>query len=90
MKGAKWERSTIDCGVEGWVSGKDLVFRSKTNSADYYDEINSEHFMEWFTQQLLPNIPPTSVIVLDNATYHNKQKDKPPTTAKRKDDIKNG
>ena len=42
-------------------------------------------FIEWFRQQLLPNIPPTSV---DNASYHNKQKDKLPTTANRKDDIK--
>ena len=30
-------------GVEGWVVGADLVFRSKTNSADYHDEMNSEH-----------------------------------------------
>ena len=50
--------------------------------------MNSEHFIEWFTQQLLPNISPTPVIVLDNASYHNKQKDKPPTTANRNDDIK--
>ena len=69
-------------GAEGWVEG---VFWSKTNSAD---EMNSEHFMEWFTEQLLPNIPDNSVIIVDNATYHNKQKDKSPTTANRKDDIK--
>ena len=75
-------------GAEGWVQGADLVFRSKTNSADYHDEMNSEHFMEWFTEQLLPNVPQNSVIVIDNATYRNKQKDKPPTTANRKDDIK--
>ena len=75
-------------GVEGWVPGANLFFRSKTNSIDYHDEMNSEHFMEWFTQQLLPNIPNSSVIVLDNATYHNKQKDKAPTTANRKDDLK--
>ena len=49
--------------VEGWVYGADLVFRSKTNSAAYHDEMNSEHIIEWFTQQLHPNIPPTSVIV---------------------------
>ena len=75
-------------GAEGWVPGADLVFRSKTNSADYHDEMNSEHFMEWFTEQLLPNIPDKTVIILDNATYHNKQKDKPPTTATKKDDIR--
>ena len=75
-------------GVEGWVPGADLVFRFKTNSGDYHDKMNSEHFIEWFTQQPLLNISPTSVIVLDNASYHNKQKDKPPTTANRKDDNK--
>ena len=57
-------------GVEGQVSGAKLVFRAKTNSIEYHDEMNSEHFMEWFTQQLLPNIPNSSVIVLDNATKH--------------------
>ena len=48
-------------GVEGWVDGANLVFKSKTNSADYHDEMNTEHYMEWFTQQLLPNLPPNSV-----------------------------
>ena len=43
-------------GAEGWVQGADLVFCSKKNSA----EINSEHFMEWFTEQLLPNVPQNS------------------------------
>ena len=42
---------------------------------------NSE---EWFNKQILPNIPQNLVIILDNATYHNKQKDKPPTAASRK------
>ena len=68
-------------GVEGWVNCADLVFKSKTNSADYHDEINTEYYMEWFTQQLLPNLPPNSVMIVDNATYHNKQKVKSPTTA---------
>ena len=74
-------------GVEGWVEGAVLVFRSKTNSTDYHDKMNSEHFMEWFTKQLLPNIRDIAIIVVDNATYHNKQKDIPPT-ANKKDDIK--
>ena len=34
------------------------------------------------------NIPDNSVIVLDNAMYHNKQMDKAPTTASKKHDIK--
>ena len=30
--------------AEGWVEGADLVFKSKTKSADYHDEMNSEHY----------------------------------------------
>ena len=41
-------------GADGWVEGAGLVFRSKTNSGDYHDEMNNEHFMEWMTEQLLP------------------------------------
>ena len=74
--------------MEDWVEGADLVFRSKRNRTDCHDEMNSEHYMEWFTKQLLPNVPDEAVIVVDNATYTCKQKDKPPTTANRKDDIK--
>ena len=36
-------------GVEGWVEGADLVFKSKTNSADYHDEMNNQHYIEWLT-----------------------------------------
>ena len=75
-------------GVDGWVEGADLVFRSKTNSTDYHDEMNSKHYMEWMTQQLLPRLEEPTVIILDNASYHNKQKDKPPTSTDKKDDIK--
>ena len=75
-------------GVDGWVEGADLVSRSKTNSTDYHDEMNSKHYMKWMTQQLLPRLEEPTVIILDNASYHNKQKDKPPTSTDKKDDIK--
>ena len=74
-------------GVDGWLEGADLVFRSKTNSTDYHDEMNSKHYMEWMTQQLLPRLEEPTVIILDNTSY-NKQKDKPPTSTDKKDDIK--
>ncbi len=45
------------------VEGADLVFRSKTNSADYHDEMNSEHYMEWLTEQLLPGLEEPTVII---------------------------
>ena len=61
-------------GVEGYVEGAGLVFRSKTNATDCHEEMNSEHYIEWVTEQLLTLELP-SVIILDNASYHNKQKD---------------
>ena len=33
-------------GVEGCIESAGLLFRSKTNSADYHDEMNTEHYME--------------------------------------------
>ena len=49
--------------------------------------MNSEHFFEWMTEKLLPTLDEPSVIILDNASYHNKQQDKPPTTQNKKSDI---
>ena len=49
--------------------------------------MNSEHYIEWLTEQLLPGLEGPTVIILDNASYHNKLKDKAPTTNDRKRDI---
>ena len=64
---------------EGWVSECALVFRSKTKSEDYHDEMNTQHFMEWFKHRLLPQLPPHSLIIVDNAKYHNAVVEKAPT-----------
>ena len=39
------------------------------------------------TEKLLPTLDEPSVIILDNASYHNKQRDKPPTTQNKKSEI---
>ncbi|CAC5386354.1 unnamed protein product [Mytilus coruscus] len=52
------------------IPGCGLIFESKTNSSDYHDEMNKEHFTEWFRDTLIPKLPPQSVIVMDNAPYH--------------------
>ena len=51
---------------QGWVPEAGLVFVGKVGPADYHDEMNQAHFEEWWTHQLLPNLPPASVVVLDN------------------------
>ena len=33
--------------------------------------MNHDLFSKWFSEQLLPNIPKNSLIIMDNAPYHN-------------------
>lgn len=44
-------------------------------------------FEQWFMEQLIPNIPQNSVIVIDNASYHSRKVEKIPTMAWRKEQI---
>lgn len=72
---------------KGFVSNALLSFQSKSNSADYHDEMNGDVFADWFQHQLLPNIPPNSVIVMDNAPYHSVRKEKIPTMNSLKSEM---
>ena len=56
---------------DGWVNNAQLVFEAKKRTGDYHGQMNWENFSKWFTTQLLPNIPPKSIVILDNAKYHN-------------------
>lgn len=55
----------------GFIDNALLIFQSGTKSGDYHSEMNYVNFSIWLQEKLLPNIPPNSVIVLDNASYHN-------------------
>lgn len=55
----------------GWVNGAELIFEAKKRTGDYHGQMNWKNFSKWFESQLLPNIPPKSIIILDNAKYHN-------------------
>lgn len=57
--------------AQGWVKGAELVFEAKKRTGDYHGQMNWENFSMWFADQLLPNIPSRSLIILDNARYHN-------------------
>lgn len=71
---------------QGFIPGAALVFQAK-NHGDYHDQMNSETFEKWFRMQLLPNILPSSIIVMDNASYHSRKIHKPPTAASNKASI---
>jgi transposase len=56
---------------EGWVEQARLVFKAKRKTGDYHGQMDWNNFSRWFTDQLLPNIPENSIIIMDNASYHN-------------------
>ena len=56
---------------DGWIPNAKLVFQAKQSSGDYHGQMNYKNFSKWFQEQLLPNIPPQSLIFMDNSKYHN-------------------
>jgi transposase len=56
---------------DGWVPGAKLIFKSSRKTGDYHGQMNQEMFTKWFRERLLPNIPAGSLIIMDNAAYHN-------------------
>ena len=57
----------------GWIPNSTLILKSKRNTSNYHDEMASEHFEEWFSKSLIPNVQTNSRIVMDNATYHSRR-----------------
>jgi len=57
--------------ANGWVENAQLVFDANRRTGDYHGQMNWDNFSKWFEVQLLPNIPDDSLIILDNARYHN-------------------
>jgi len=56
---------------DGWVPNARLVFKASKKTGDYHSNMNWDNFSEWFQEKLLKNIPENSLIIMDNATYHN-------------------
>ena len=64
----------------GWVPGAKLVFKSTRKTGDYDGQMNWDWFKKWFSEMLLPNIPKSSLIIMDNASYHNTLSEHSPPT----------
>jgi len=73
----------------GWVNGAELVFEAKKRTGDYHGQMNWDNFSTWFKNQLLPNIPPRAIVILDNARYHNVlDSDVVPNKSNKKDQLR--
>jgi hypothetical protein len=60
------------------------MFKSGTKSGDYHHEINFDNYEIWLKTNLIPNLPPNSVLFVDNAACHNVELNPAPTFSSRK------
>ena len=60
-------------GERGFVDNALLMFKSGRKTGDYHHEMDAENFEKWSSEKLIPNLPPRTVVVVDNASYHNVQ-----------------
>lgn len=78
----------VHAGSEsGFVPNALLTFKAGTKSGDYHDNMNYDNYKKWVSTQLRPNLPPNSVVVVDNASYHNKVEDVAPISTSKKSEM---
>jgi transposase len=68
---------------KGWIKAPPLVFESK-KTGDYHEDMDGTVFEKWFFGTLIPVLPRGATIVMDNAPYHSRVKDKAPTSSSTK------
>lgn len=76
------------CGENGFIPNALLIFKSGSQTPDN-DEMNQEDFSKWLQEKLIPNLPPKSVVVIDNASYRNVKTVKCPNLGWKKTDMIN-
>ena len=50
----------------GFLKGTELVWKAKSRTGNYHDEINGDNFFKWVKEKLIPHLPPKTVLIIDN------------------------
>lgn len=74
-------------GEMGFIKDCLTMWEAQHKTGDYHDNMNHNMYMKWLTEKLIPNLPEKSVVVIDNAPYHNVQLDKCPTSNTKKPEM---
>lgn len=63
----------VHCGGVNWfVPNTRVQIRKQIwKFNDYHDDVSHKNYMKWVEEKLLPNLEKISVLVIDNASYHN-------------------
>ena len=77
-------------GPDGLIPEVEKIWIRTSNqtpqSDDYHHDIDSATFYNWFKDSL-KHLPPNAVVVMDNASIHNKRSAGTPTSKSRKIDL---
>jgi len=57
------------------IEGTFLAFEAKKGTGDDHGQLDWEVFQHWFNEQLLLNLPPCSLIILDRCPFHTVSRD---------------
>ncbi|XP_048482148.1 uncharacterized protein LOC125489667 [Plutella xylostella] len=74
-------------GEYGFVPGAELLYKCKNKTGDYQNEMDTNFFVKWLSEKLLPNLPPNGLVVIDNAPYHSTQSEKIPCQSSLKSEM---
>jgi transposase len=64
------------------------MFKSGQTSGDYHKDMNFDNYERWLRTQLIPNLKPNSVLIIDNASYHNVVENPAPSSNSRKAEMR--
>lgn len=74
-------------GEMGFIKDCLTMWQANHKTGDYHDNMNHNMYVKWLIEKLIPNLPEKSVVVIDNAAYHNVQLDKCPTSNSTKSEM---
>lgn len=74
-------------GEMGFIPGCLAMWKSTSTTGDYHKDMNFQNYSKWIQEKLMPNLPEKSVLVVDNASYHNVQVDRAPSSSAKKEDM---
>ncbi|XP_054283269.1 uncharacterized protein LOC129000331 [Macrosteles quadrilineatus] len=63
-----------------------LMWKAKHKTGNHQD-MDPSNYKKWLSEKLIPNLPPRSVLVIDNASYQNVEVEKCPTSNSKKADM---
>jgi len=72
----------------GLLAGTFLAFEAKHGKGDYHTQFDGAMFQRWFTAQLLRNVPPRSLIILDRCPFHTVGSDAVVPSQMKKGDLR--